>query len=225
MPRGIEKDERGVVLIKKSNVEKIRSTLSSHESYRYTSAVDFIFKATKPLAPESITLEQIIARLIIINQIDGTNLTTSFGADAFFRIASSIYDNGFEALIANKQAIPNDNFQNVAIRTSVHSDEKKLKLFSVVTKYIARTAHYIYNNDNDYPIYDSVLGSNLKYYLSKDVSIIRKDCDYKAYCDSINGYLASINKELPANQKISNMDFDLIVWFSYKPANAPRKYN
>ena len=171
------------------------------------------------------SIKILFARLIIINQIDGTNLTTSFGADAFFRIAKSIYENDFEILIANKQSIPNENFQKVAIRTSINDPEKKLKLFSVVTKYIARTAHYVYENDNNYPIYDSVLGSHLNYYFPIDISKTRKECDYVSYCTLINEYLKSINENLPADQKISNMDFDLIVWFSYNPANAPRKYN
>ena len=192
------------------------------------SAVKNAFINTKPSLPSQITLDTIIIRLIIIDQIDSTSLSKNFGTGGYQALARSIFNANLEDKIAHHQPISNPDFQSIAIRKSV-SGGKNGKFFSIVTKYIAKTASLCYGYDDGYPIYDGVLHNHLHLYINAltktKMENIRQTCDYEKYCLEINNFLSNLNNKLAPTNKITNLMFDHIVWFSYKKPNAPQKYN
>ncbi len=228
LPEGITFNENGSVKITYQNGELIQNAILNHPAYSYTrTAVPFAFLKTKPLTPNQITIEEIITRLIIIDQIDGTNLSSGFGSGSYLAIAQSIIDSNLEQMIAENRPIDNATFRSIALRRSIIGD-KTGTFFSVISKYISRTAFYVYEIEYGYPIYDSVLGDYLYLYIDElsknNIKRIKKTCDYEAYCLAINNYLNNLNSNLPENEKINNLVFDRIIWFSYKKANAKQKY-
>lgn len=228
LPEGITFNEDDSVKITYQNGELIQNAILNHPAYSYTrTAVPFAFLKTKPLTPNQITLDEIITRLIIIDQIDGTNLSSGFGSGSYLAIAKSIFDSNIEQMIAENRPIDNVTFRSIALRRSIIGD-KIGTFFSVISKYISRTAFYVYEIEYGYPIYDSVLGDYLYLYIDElsknNIKRIKKICDYEAYCLAINNYLNNLNSNLPENEKINNLVFDKIIWFSYKKANAKQKY-
>jgi len=223
LPPSVTKDSRGVVEITKSNAVAITSKILAHPAYKYTRFVRDAFLSTKPTPKRPLTLEDIIHRLVIINQIDGINVDNSFGVGCFDALANSIMSAGIEKLIAAGSPIPNSIFRPIAMRKSISGGEGP-NLFSPITKYIARTAEFVYGLVDGYPIYDGVLGKNLPLYITGfDAEACRKNCDYDNYCKVINGYLRALNGALPSGAHISNVEFDKIVWFSYKDQNKPQR--
>ena len=218
----------GIVDITHDNAVLIRDKILSHPAYAYTRFVRKAFLSTKPGPKRPLTVEDIIHRLVIINQIDGINLDTNPGTGGFDALAASIFSERIEDKIAKGEPIDDATFKSIAIRRSVKPDGKSTGLFSAVTKYIARTAQFVYGIVDGYPIFDSVLGEHLSLYIQNvDFEAIRKSCDYGNYCSIINKYLSkTINVGVKKSDPnyITNLDFDRIVWFSYKTPNAAKKY-
>ena len=175
------------------------------------------------------TLANVIARLVCIDNIDGTQLSTSSVEYGYQAFAESIIEAGLEELIRNGRPISKALFQSIAVRESNNpAINKKKRFFSAITKYISRTAYYCYNIENGYPIYDDVLCNHLYLYipeLTPDyVSEIKEACDYRTYCDKINDYLRARNANPDNGEPITNLEFDQIIWFSYKHANADPRF-
>ena len=148
-------------------------------------------------------------------------MDVNFGAGGFEQIATSILNQKIEEDIAAGREITNVKFKAIAEREAIEGDDKTI-LFSVVSKYIARTAYYAYGKDNTYSIFDSVLRNNLKRYISAlKPTYIKKEiidkCDYKKYNDIIAEYLQG-------KKDVTKMMFDQIVWFSYKKPNSKPRY-
>ena len=229
LPKDIELDAKGHVKITHQNWEKINQKIYNSDAYRYVGAfAPFLFEATKPSKPQNIELKQIISRLVIIDEIDSVNIGKPTGLIEC--IAKDILETGLEELIANKKPISNDIFKKIARRQRINPKKKGKKTydyFSAVTKYISRSAQFIYGNPSGYPIYDSVLEKHLHFYIPgidhKQIGKLKNACDYQGYCKLVNDYLESINKKNKKNQQINNVMFDQIVWYSYKTPNAPKK--
>lgn len=213
LPKEVTRKNK-IVDITQNNAKIIHDFVANHPSYSYTVAIEDAYKNTKPANPNEINKNAVITRLIIINQIDGVSLNQNFGSGAFSMLAESIVNAKIEEKIANKEVIPNNLFKKIA-RWNTIDGEKSLTFFSAISKYIARTAHYCYNNDDGYPIYDKVLKKHLHLYIDglieSKVKAIVDECDYEKYCKVINDYLTNINKRLPEDKKISNLMFDQIV--------------
>ena len=229
LPSSITKTN-GVVDITASNARIINETVGNHLAYSHTyGAFSKLFRETRPANPEQIDKDTIVLRLILIDEMDGTNLRTGFGTGSFSIIADSILENHIEELIAVGKPIPDRIFRAIALRQSTKDDNPK-SFFSVISKYIARTAQYAYGILNGYPIYDGVLSEHLYLYipyLSKErIKVIAKECFYQEYCQKINKYLELINRgiETTSRNYVTNIMFDQIVWFSYKDANAEQKW-
>ena len=216
----------GIIDITHENAVLIREKILHHPAYAYTRFVEKAFLSTKPKKPKKLTVEDAIHRLVIINQIDGINLDLSFGTGCFDAIAKSIIDTNLESIIANPKhpEITNDVFRSIAIRHGSDCNPgDEVKLFSGITKYIARTAQYVYGFVDGFPIYDSVLGDTLELYIPGiNIGRLLESCDYETYRRTINSFLSEINKT--SKKHVSNIDFDQIVWFSYKKKNSPQRF-
>ena len=232
LPSTVTKTPAGFVEITKSNADTISNTVSRHSAYEYAIKVaPFVFGCTVPSADYSLTLEMILARLVVIDRIDGTSIPQGLGTGGFQMLAESILNErtelglSLEDLIATRSPIPNDLFERISKRHSLTPGGNPKIIFSAISKYIARTAFYVYGYSNGYPIYDSVLRDHLKDYIPGiNVESLISKCDYDGYCRAINSYLAGINATLSPASQITNLEFDQIVWFSYKAPNAKPKY-
>ena len=224
LPSTVTKDSRGAVEITKSNWDAINRKINSSQSYRYVSlfAPDEFLK-TKPSTPADITLGQIITRLVIINQIDSVQLSKDIGSIEM--LARSILVAGIEDEISKGLPISNTKFKSIAKRASVTPGGKGKCYFSAVTKYISRSAQCVYGIKVGYPIFDGVLEKHLPLYIPNiQADSLKKRCDYEGYCSAINGYLATLNSSLPPSDRIDNIMFDQIVWYSYKETSKSPKY-
>lgn len=230
LPENVLKDENGVVIINRQNANLIKHEIENHVHYSYVSFVKKVFENTKPANNKQPSIDDVVTRLVVIDNIDGTNLSRNFGSGGYRALAKSIIDAKLENLIRNKQPITNKIFQKIALRKAIVQGEKPLKLFSVVSKYISRTAIYVYKNIDCYPIFDNVLKDNLFRYIPSMtpelVSTYKETLDYESYRKGINDYLATLNQGLRQSDSkyINNSEFDQIVWFSYKAANAKPKF-
>ena len=227
LPSDVTKDAQGAVQITKSNWDKINRKIYSSQAYNYVGlfAPDE-FAKTRPLTPNAITLGQIITRLVIVNQIDSIQLSKDIGSIGM--LARSILEEGIEDEISRGLPISNDKFRSIAVRQNLTPGKEPKRYFSAITKYISRSAQNVYGIKRGYPIFDGVLEEFLPLYIP-NTSIdyfkeLKNTCDYEAYCVAINNYLATINAPLPNNQKIDNIMFDQIVWYSYKATSKSPKY-
>lgn len=224
----IEFDENNVVKINRHNAEKIKEVVREHHRYKYTSFVNRAFTSTVHENPEDLTLDDVVLRLVCIDNIDGTNLSKSSVKETYAAFAQSILEAGLEQKIKDGMQIDDGTFKAIAKRSAITGTKNKC-FFSAITKYIARTAFYCYGISDGYPIYDDVLRNHLYLYISdftpSVISSLKNNCKYKEYCEKINGFLTQLNSRLPEeSEPITNLEFDQIVWFSYKTANAEPKY-
>ena len=229
LPEDVTRDENSVVDITADNAIKVKNAVNNHLAYSYTvPTVRKVFETTRHASPDNLLEFEIILRLMIIDQIDGTNLQNGFGTGCFLLMARSIQEANLERLIANGNPIPNRVFESIAKRVSVTDSSKTSIFFSVVSKYIARTAQYVYGIEYGYPIYDEVLRNHLHLYIPSltptRISSLKNNCDYETYCNEINDYITNLNDGKQSNELVTNLMFDQIVWFSYKAKNADQKY-
>lgn len=224
LPASVTKDARGAVEITKTNWLRINPAIYSSPAYRYVSlfAPDE-FMGTRPTTPADITLGQIITRLVIINQIDSVSLSKDIGS--FEMLARSIQAEGIEDEISKGAPISNEKFRRITRRASVIPGRNGKNYFSAITKYISRSAQFIYDIKKGYPIFDGVLQEHLSLYIpTMDAETLKNDCDYEGYCAAINNYLETLNATLNENDQIDNIMFDQIVWYSYKSTSKSPKY-
>ena len=225
----IELNKNGYVKITKKNAIEIKKMVENHIHYSYVRFIKKVLKNTKPSSNRQPEVEDVITRLVVIDNIDGTNLSRNFGAGGYELVAKSIVEQKLEDYIRTKQVIPNKVFRAIAQRKLFNSEKDGVKLFSVISKYISRTSQYVYDNNVGYPIYDEVLRNYLHIYIPEMTpDLVKKykdDLDYESYVKGINNFLKKKNENKKESDKeyITNSDFDQIVWFSYKEANAGQK--
>lgn len=228
LPKEIIKNTEGIIVDNKANAACIRKTVTTHEHYAYTGFIKDVFLCTVPPEGKQPSVNDIIARLVCIDTIDGTNLSKGSVRYGFKAFAESIFNANLEDLIRNNKPISNELFVPIAKRISIANENKSKKFFSAITKYIARTAYYCYDIENGYPIYDEVLRKHLHLYIKgfspSAISALKKKCDYEHYCGKINSYLEERNKSADKKDQLTNIEFDQIIWFSYKAQNAKPKY-
>lgn len=217
-------NNKDLVAITVENANIILNQINNSSRHGYERAIPKLYEATSP-DKEGLTVSKVIQRLIIIDTIDSVNIGTY--TKAYEYISESIVNSNIESYIKEGKPIPNSVFRQIAFREGINSGES-LKLFSAITKYIARTAHYIYHIDSGYPIYDSILGENLHYCIPNltkgRIEEIKQNLDYESYCSIINNYLNSINEVKEQENKVTNLMFDQIVWYTHKNTSAPQKY-
>ena len=224
LPSTVTKDARGAVEITLNNWSDINAAIYLSPAYEYVClfARDALLN-TKPVSPKDISLGQIITRLVIINQIDSVNLSKDIGI--FTILANSILEEGIEEEISKNLPISNEKFRRIAKRRSAIPGGRGKCYFSAITKYISRSAQFVYEYCDGYPIFDGVLEKHLPLYIpSMNPTSLKQNCDYEGYCKAINDYLTNLNSTLPKADRINNIMFDQIVWFSYKTTSKRPKY-
>ncbi len=221
----LNSNNRELVAITANNANIILDQINKSSRHGYVRAIPKLYEVTTP-DKEGLTIDKVIQRLIIIDTIDSVNIGTY--TKAYEYIAESIVNSNLENYIKEGKSIPNNIFKQIAYREGINVEITPLKLFSAITKYIARTAHYIYHIDSGYPIYDSVLGKYLHHYIpdltKTRIAEIKNNLDYESYCSLINNYLNNINRGKEEQNKITNLMFDQIIWYTHKTTSAPQKY-
>lgn len=210
-----------------NNIKAVHNYVVKNSSYASSQSDDFVrkyFEAHKG----SVSLSEVITRIILIDTVDSTNLKSLLRKNYYIDIAKRIVENKLEEKIVEGKSI-GESFKKVAcvpIPKDKVKNKEEYNLFVFLSKYITRTREYSYGNNTCYSIMDGVVKDYLPVYeqhfrvignddladrlTTKSVNELHNSFNYDGYCSLLGDIIESIG------DGINRTMLDHFLWFSFK---------